>query len=55
MHHQDAMADKCQQYTQDHSRTSMRARLLQDITVMFCSSIFPSTMTHPAALHLVSL
>lgn len=42
MHHQDAGADECQQYTQGHLRSSTRAPLLQEITIMCCSTQFHS-------------
>lgn len=44
MHHQDAGADECQQYTQAHPRSSTRAPLLQEITIMCCSR-FHSTLS----------
>lgn len=44
MHHQDAGADECQQYTQGHSR-SRGAPLLRAITIMCCSTRFHSALT----------
>lgn len=52
MHHQDVGADECQQYTQGHSR-SRRAPLLQEITIMCCSTRFNSALTRSTSLDLV--
>lgn len=53
MHHQDAAADECQQYTQGHPRSSTRAPLLQQITIMCCSTRFHSALTRSTSLGLV--
>lgn len=52
MHHQDAGADECRQYTQGHCR-SRRAPLLQEITIMCCSTRFHSALTRSTSLDLV--
>lgn len=52
MHHQDVGADECQQYTRGHSR-SRRAPLLQEITIMCCSTRFHSALTRSTSLDLV--
>lgn len=49
MHHQDAGADECRQYTQGHFRPR-RAPLLQEITIMRCSTRFHSALTRSTSL-----
>lgn len=52
MHHQDAGADECQQYTQGYPGSRTRAPLLREITVMCCSTRFHSALTQSTSLGL---
>lgn len=49
MHHRDAVADECQQYTRGRSR-ARRAPLLHQITIMSCSTRLHLVLTRSASL-----